>query len=159
MAINRKPKYDADDMKVMLDGGRLTEIGKTLPLEAVDAEAIGFYYFQGEGPRRYVETLETIMREPVGLRQWFPYAVGEFAKHTDVAVCEVAAFEWCEVDFPADLQQAIGGDEAGERDLAARELRWLRSIRRIVPCSTPFIRLASTAAGGRCGTRACGLPD
>jgi choline kinase len=106
VAINRKPKYDADDMKVMLDGGRLTEIGKTLPLEAVDAEAIGFYYFQGEGPRRYVETLETIMREPVGLRQWFPYAVGEFAKHTDVAVCEVAAFEWCEVDFPADLQQA-----------------------------------------------------
>jgi len=36
--INHKDSYDNDDMKVMLDSGRLTEIGKTLPLEAVDAE-------------------------------------------------------------------------------------------------------------------------
>jgi choline kinase len=106
VAINRKPKFDADDMKVMLDGGRLTEIGKTLPVEAVDAEAIGFYYFRGAGPARYQAVLEACMREPSGLRQWFPYAVGELAKHTEVAVCEAGAFEWCEVDFPADLQQA-----------------------------------------------------
>ena len=106
VAINRKPKFDADDMKVMLDGGRLTEIGKTLPVEAVDAEAIGFYYCRGEGSARYRAVLETCMRDPIGLRQWFPYAVGELAKHTEVAVCEAGAYEWCEVDFPADLQQA-----------------------------------------------------
>lgn len=106
VAINRKPEYDADDMKVMLDGDRLTEIGKTLPVEAVDAEAIGLYVFRGEGVRLYREVLERDMREPQALKQWFPSAVGQLAKLTAVKVCDVGKIEWCEVDFPTDLQSA-----------------------------------------------------
>ncbi|MGH6819916.1 MAG: NTP transferase domain-containing protein, partial [Methylocella sp.] len=53
VAVNRKDSYDADDMKVMMDGGRLTEIGKMLPLGTVDGEAIGFYIFRGEGVQAY----------------------------------------------------------------------------------------------------------
>jgi len=106
VAINRKARYDADDMKVMLDGGRLTEIGKTLPLEAVDAEAIGLYVFRGDGPRLYREVLERDMREPAALRQWFPSAIGQLAKLAPVMVSDVNGLPWCEVDFPADLQAA-----------------------------------------------------
>ena len=58
VAINRKDGFDADDMKVMLDGPRLTEIGKTLPVDTVDAEAIGFYRFNAEGAAHYVNELE-----------------------------------------------------------------------------------------------------
>jgi L-glutamine-phosphate cytidylyltransferase len=105
-AINRKARYDGDDMKVMLDGGRLTEIGKTLPLEAVDAEAIGLYVFRGKGPGLYREVLERAMREPSGLKQWFPAAVGQLAKLTDISVSDVSGHEWSEVDFPVDLQGA-----------------------------------------------------
>lgn len=106
VAINRKTKYDADDMKVMLDGDRLTEIGKTLPVETVDAEAIGIYVFRKEGGERYRSAIEQLMRDPHGLRQWFPSAVGVLAKDIDVAVCDVGHHQWCEVDFPADLQHA-----------------------------------------------------
>lgn len=106
VAINHKPAYDADDMKVMLDGGRLTEIGKTLPVETVDAEAIGFYIFRGDGPKAYVETLDRAMREPSGLKQWFPAAVGMLAKRIEVRTVALDGVEWCEVDFPVDLQQA-----------------------------------------------------
>lgn len=106
VAINRKPAFDADDMKVMLDGDRLTEIGKTLPIEAVDAEAIGLYVFRGKGPAAYCDVLERAMREPAGLKQWFPAAVGQLAKLIDVGVCDVNGLEWCEVDFPVDLQAA-----------------------------------------------------
>lgn len=106
VAINHKDRYDNDDMKVMLDGDRLTEIGKTLPLEAVDAEAIGIYVFRGEGARVYSDVLDQAMREPSGLKQWFPSAVGTTAKLTDVKVCGIDGHEWCEVDFPIDLQQA-----------------------------------------------------
>lgn len=106
VAINRKAKYDADDMKVMLDGDRLTEIGKMLPVETVDAEAIGFYVFRNEGAAKYCDALEQLIREPQGLRQWFPSAVGVLAKLIDVAVCDVGHHQWCEVDIPADLQQA-----------------------------------------------------
>jgi choline kinase len=106
VAINHKSKYDADDMKVMLDGTRLTEIGKTLPIEAVDAEAIGFYIFRGEGGPRYVAQLDEAMHDPAGLKQWFPSAIGLLAKKISVATISLDGVEWCEVDFPADLQTA-----------------------------------------------------
>jgi choline kinase len=84
----------------------LTEIGKTLPVETVDAEAVGLYVFRGEGTEKYRSVLEQAMREPQGLRQWFPAAVGVLAKSIDVGVCDVGNHQWCEVDFPADLLQA-----------------------------------------------------
>lgn len=106
VVINHKSTYDNDDMKVMMDGERLTEIGKTLPLEAVDAEAVGMYLFRGEGGTLYREVLETSMYEPTALRQWFPSAIGTLAKTCEIGVCAVDGLEWCEVDFPVDLQQA-----------------------------------------------------
>ena len=106
VAVNHKDSYDADDMKVMLDAGRLTEIGKTLPVDTVDAEAIGFYIFRGEGGKTYVSTLEAAMRDPSGLKQWFPSAVGTLAKTVDITTIAVNGIRWCEVDFPVDLQQA-----------------------------------------------------
>jgi L-glutamine-phosphate cytidylyltransferase len=106
VAINRKPTFDADDMKVMLDAGRLTEIGKTLPLDTVDGEAVGFYIFRGEGCGAYVRELELAMRDPQGLRRWFPSAVGALAKKRAVTAIPIDGLRWCEVDFPADLQGA-----------------------------------------------------
>ena len=106
VAVNHKDSYDADDMKVMLDAGRLTEIGKTLPVDTVDAEAIGFYIFRGRGGKTYVSTLEAAMRDPSGLKQWFPSAVGTLAKTVDITTIAINGIRWCEVDFPVDLQQA-----------------------------------------------------
>lgn len=106
--IDTKEIYDNDDMKVILDGERLTEIGKKLPLEAVSAESIGIYLFRGEGGNLYRQKLEEAMQDPSGLRQWFPYAIGNLAKETDVCVCNIHGHQWCEIDFPKDLQQARG---------------------------------------------------
>ena len=106
VAVNHKESYDADDMKVMMDGDRLTEIGKLLPVDTVDAEAIGFYIFRGEGVTAYVETLERAMRDASALKQWFPSAIGSLAKTLDIATTAINGIRWCEVDFPVDLQQA-----------------------------------------------------
>ena len=106
VAVNHKETYDADDMKVMMDGERVTEIGKMLPLEAVDAEAMGFYYFRGEGGPKFVDVIERMMLEPSGLKHWYPTAVGVLAKSTPVHSWDFDDYEWCEVDFPADLQHA-----------------------------------------------------
>lgn len=106
VAIGYKDTYDTDDMKVMVDGDRLTEIGKTLPLEAVDAESIGMILFRGEGPRIMREALERAMNEPTGLRQWYLSVIGALAKEEEVRVRSVAGHVWCEVDFPVDLQHA-----------------------------------------------------
>lgn len=106
VATNLKQTYDSDDMKVILDQGRLTEIGKTLPVDTVDAEAIGFYVFRGEGSKAYVETLACAMRDPQALKQWFPSAIGSLAKRIEVRTIPINGLQWCEVDFPIDLQQA-----------------------------------------------------
>ncbi len=106
VAINRKDEFDADDMKVMLDGERLTEIGKTLPLGTVDAEAVGFYMFRKSGGAAYVRQLEEAIRDPEALRRWFPSVVGALAKRVDVHVIPITGLQWSEVDFPVDLQRA-----------------------------------------------------
>ena len=106
VAINRKDGFDADDMKVMLDGQRLTEIGKTLPVDTVDAEAIGFYRFSAAGARHYADELELCMRDPQGLKRWFPHAIGTLAKKVPVGFVEITGLRWAEVDFPVDLQHA-----------------------------------------------------
>jgi L-glutamine-phosphate cytidylyltransferase len=106
VAINRKDGFDADDMKVMLDGARLTEVGKTLPVDTVDAEAIGFYIFRGEGPAHYAAELQLALRDPQGLKRWFPSAIGSLAKKIPVGVVEITGLRWSEVDFPIDLLQA-----------------------------------------------------
>lgn len=106
VATNFKDKYDGDDMKVMMDGEHLTEVGKMLPVEAVDAEAIGIYVFKGPGADAYRAILEETMRTPSGLKQWFPSAVGSLAKRIPIEVVNVGNREWGEVDFPVDLQAA-----------------------------------------------------
>lgn len=106
VAINRKDSYDADDMKVMMDGDRLTEVGKMLPVEAVDAEAIGIYVFRGEGAKAYVAKLEEAMLHHSGLKKWFPSAVDLLARDFPIGVVDVGDREWGEVDFPVDLQAA-----------------------------------------------------
>src|SRR4029453_4450335 len=53
--IDRKTAYDADDMKVHLDGPRLLEIGKPLPLALTDGESIGLLSFRGARPQLFVE--------------------------------------------------------------------------------------------------------
>lgn len=106
VATNIKQTYDSDDMKVILDRGRLTEIGKTLPVDTVDAEAIGFYVFRESGAKAYVETLERAMRDPQVLKQWFPSAIGSLAKRIEIRTIPINGLQWCEVDFPVDLQQA-----------------------------------------------------
>ncbi len=106
VAIAHKQEYDNDDMKVMVDGDRLTEIGKTLPVDTVDAESIGMLLFRGEGPGLYRAALEEAMLEPSGLRQWYLSVINTLAKQATVMTQSVDGISWCEVDFPADLQHA-----------------------------------------------------
>jgi len=106
VAIDRKKAYDADDMKVMLDGQRLTEIGKRLPLDTVDAESIGMIAFRGEGPGMFRRALEQAMLEPDALRRWYLSVIGALARDVNVQTASIEAHEWCEVDVPLDLQHA-----------------------------------------------------
>lgn len=103
LAIDHKSSYDSDDMKVRLDGTRLREVGKSLEPDNIDGESIGMMRFSGEGARRFVETLEQIMRTPNSLSWWYLKAIGILAEQQLVQTQSIAGMKWGEVDFVRDL--------------------------------------------------------
>ena len=119
LAVDHKPHYDEDDMKVQLDGTRLLDIGKKLPLDRVQAESIGMLYFRGDGPRHFVATLEAAMRDQAAIRQWYLSIIAKLAQEIDVQTASVSGLGWCEVDYPLDLERARQMVQFWRQDAAA----------------------------------------
>ncbi|MDK2858056.1 MAG: hypothetical protein PWQ89_1175 [Verrucomicrobiota bacterium] len=106
VATDCKARYDSDDMKVILAGERLLRIGKTLPVDQVNAESIGMLFFRDEGPALFRKTVEAALRKPSGLRRWYLSAIDELAQQVPVWSCCIQGLAWGEVDCPADLEHA-----------------------------------------------------
>lgn len=106
VVTHQKGRYDADDMKVALDGGRLVKIGKDLAVDEVDGESIGMIRFQREGPAMFRRAVENALRDPAACKKWYLSVICEMAQSLPVWTCSANGLQWCEVDFPADLKQA-----------------------------------------------------
>jgi choline kinase len=106
LAIDHKAHYDDDDMKVCLDGRSLVKIGKTLPAADSHGESIGMILFRGDGPERFAAALEDALSHPRATRQWYLSVIGAMAPSGGVAVEAITGYDWCEVDYPLDLQRA-----------------------------------------------------
>jgi choline kinase len=106
LAVDRKPEYDEDDMKVLCDGDRLVRVDKGLEAPDFNAESIGFVRFMGEGRAAFLDTVERMMRAPEGTSHFYLRAIDRLADTGIVAVAPVDGLEWAEVDYPADLEIA-----------------------------------------------------
>lgn len=106
VTIDRKARYDDDDMKVALEGGRLVGISKKLPLERVDAESIGLLRFQGQGPDLFRRGIEAVLREPEGLGRFYLSVIDQLSSSVHVGTVDIAGRRWSEVDYPVDLVRA-----------------------------------------------------
>ena len=106
LTIDRKPRYDDDDMKVITEGERLRAVGKKLT-DGVNGESIGFSRFQGEGAALFVAELERTMRTKEGTGLWYLSAMNRLAgSGADVRVVSIEGLDWGELDFAADLAPA-----------------------------------------------------
>ncbi len=106
VTVSHKDEYDADDMKVQLDGSRLLQIGKTLAPEEVNAESIGMILFREEGPSWFCQAMEQALREEAARKRWYLSVINELAQVKPVWTCSVAGLSWAEIDYPADLENA-----------------------------------------------------
>lgn len=106
LVTNRKSNYDEDDMKVIVENGRLQRVGKRLGLDNVTGESIGMMVFRDQGPRLFVDKIEALMRTDQGLKLWYLSAIDELAQAGHVNVCDIHPLSWCEVDDRADLDKA-----------------------------------------------------
>jgi len=106
VAISHKKDYDADDMKVELDGCRLVKIGKDLLPDQIDGESIGMILFRGQGPKLFRDALEKSLRTPSAQKKWYLSVIDEMARSMPVWTCSTKGLQWCEVDYHADLKLA-----------------------------------------------------
>ena len=111
LAVNHKSggAYDADDMKVSLDGTRLRAVSKKLPLAVVDAESIGLMIFRGDGPAHFRRALELAAREPGAKKAWYLSVVDALARTDRVETVSISGLRWWEVDCREDLEEARRG--------------------------------------------------
>lgn len=107
VTIDAKQDYDADDMKVRTDAaGRLLAIGKTLPLDIVTGESIGFLRFSAEGGAAFAAEVEQVLRTPEGLRRWYLSVIDGLAQRNGiVGTVSIQGLEWGEMDFPDDVDR------------------------------------------------------
>jgi choline kinase len=107
LAVDKKPIYDGDDMKIRLDGDRICAVSKQIPLDCVDGESIGMMHFQTGGGALFRRALEESMHRPQALQQWYLSIIDYLAGTTgQVFAQSIQGLGWSELDFPADLEAA-----------------------------------------------------
>ncbi|MBA3668255.1 MAG: phosphocholine cytidylyltransferase family protein [Sphingomonas sp.] len=106
VTIDRKDRYDEDDMKVIAgEGGRLRAIGKRIAT-GVNAESIGLLAFRGDGAERFRHAIERGMRTKEGTTIWYLRVIHHLAQNSAVWTLDIAGEQWGEVDFPEDVASA-----------------------------------------------------
>lgn len=106
VVVSQKNDYDADDMKVELDGCRLVKIGKDLIPDQVDGESIGMILFRDKGPMLFRDAIEKALCDPASQTKWYLSVIDDLARKLPVWTCSISGLQWCEVDYRADLKQA-----------------------------------------------------
>lgn len=106
VVVSQKSEYDADDMKVELDGCRLVKIGKDLIPDQVDGESIGMILFRDQGSKIFRDAIEKELQDPLSQRKWYLAVIDDMARRMPVWTCLINGKQWCEIDYRADLKQA-----------------------------------------------------
>lgn len=106
LVTDRKDGYDADDMKVVVENGRLRRVGKKLT-EGVNGESIGMMAFRNDGPALFRNMVAHLMRYGEGVGRWYLSAIDELARQDQpIRTCDIHGLSWCEIDEAEDLAHA-----------------------------------------------------
>lgn len=106
LTVAVKEDYDDDDMKAILDDGRLRRVSKKLSAADANAESIGFMLFQGGGVHKFRDEVTAIMREPEGLKRFYLSVIDNLASEIEIGTVQIETKDWQEIDYPDDYTAA-----------------------------------------------------
>ncbi len=147
LAIDRKPSYDADDMKVSIRQERtLAAVGKTLPPAVVHGESIGLMTFRANGVHAFRAAVEQAMRNPASLQRWYLSVIDSMANSSLVEVTSIEGLWWAETDTPEDLAEVRARFSRSPRQLRLPRPRRVLSQN---ACANPTNLLQSPSSTSR----------
>jgi choline kinase len=103
VTINRKDSYDPDDMKVLIQGHRVVRIGKDIPLDNAEGEAIGVIRLSPRGAQWMCDAVDRLVRS--GDRNVFYLRAVQrlIDEGVPVHTADITPIPWAELDEPRDL--------------------------------------------------------
>lgn len=106
LAVERRGRFDPEEMKVELEGDRIRALGKALPAAQAHAENVGVGKFSAQGARRLFSEMERLLEESKAEREFCPYAFNAIAGELPLHAAPVDDLPWIEIDFVEDLLRA-----------------------------------------------------
>jgi L-glutamine-phosphate cytidylyltransferase len=103
--VERGHGFEAEDMKVTLNGSRVEDFGKDLPREHAQAHNVGVAKFSKEGAARLADCLERLVATGHE-NDWVPVAFREFASRWPLTAVATEGLPWIEIDYAEDLRRA-----------------------------------------------------
>lgn len=105
MVIDRKDTYDEDDMKLIVENGRILEVSKKIPLNEANGESIGMIRVTGEAKDIMVDTMERMVRNKKNMQVFYLAMIQELINQgIVVGYHEISSKDWAEIDFHPDLE-------------------------------------------------------
>lgn len=103
--IDPRGDLGAEEMKVRLSNGFISQFGKDMAVEKAHGENVGILKFSREGGTLLVHHLDTLVHAGM-INAWAPLAFGAFARERPLVAVSTHGIPWTEIDFPEDLERA-----------------------------------------------------
>lgn len=105
MMITRKSDFDDDDMKVIIEGDRLRDVGKDIAPTVASGESIGMMYFRGRGLTQMKASLQRLLKDEANFQIFYLAALRQLMREGYlINYSECSTADWAEIDFHPDLQ-------------------------------------------------------
>ena len=106
LPVKKRPSYEDEDMKVVIERDGIVDIGKTLPRNA-SAESVGVRVFRDTGVKLLKRSIEEEMRKDGAENKWYISAIHRLInKGYKVKSMNIGDMFWMDVDYPSDLFKA-----------------------------------------------------
>lgn len=103
--VDSRSDLGAEEMKVRLSNGFISEFSKDMPLEKAHGENVGILKFSREGGARLAYHLDSLVQ--IGMTNaWAPLAFSALTRERPLVAVSTHGIPWTEIDFPADLARA-----------------------------------------------------
>jgi len=103
LVVERVAMAEDDDMRVVVEGDRVVEVGKALPIARAGHRSLGIIGTVAADGGGYGRTLDLVLHGENGAMRFHHAVVDQLAHAGGVRAVEVSPMHWQEIDRPEDI--------------------------------------------------------